>query len=155
MKFLQNNKYNILLSMVLADIFIAFSQLKMLRRSHKTDCNNIILPILLINLSKEECNVTKGIHFQIWFNTVRRTSDLRKVFLEHLEVQILPFGTNHGGVSGWPSTSHNSTNAQIRTLDQPLPSPQVTQFLEGPIPHPHPPLNKGREFQLCLKIKNI
>ena len=51
--------------MVLADIFIAFSQMKMLQRSHKTDCNNIILPILLINLSKEECNVTKGIHFQI------------------------------------------------------------------------------------------
>ena len=115
--------------------YIAFSQLNMLQRSHKTDCNNIILPILLINLSKEECNVTKGIHFQIWFNTVRRTSDLRKVFLEHLEVQILPFGTNHGGVSGWPSTSHNSTNAQIRTLDQPLPSPQVTQFLEGPKCH--------------------
>ena len=51
--------------MVLADIFIAFSQMKMLRRSHKTDCNNTILPILLINLSKEECNVAKGIHFQI------------------------------------------------------------------------------------------
>ena len=120
---------------VYTGIFIAFSQLKMLQHSHKTDCNNIILPILLINLSKEECNVTKGIHFQIWFNTVRRTSDLRKVFLEHLEVQILPFGTNHGGFLCWPSTSHNSTNAQIRTLDQPLPSPQVTQFLEGPKCH--------------------
>ena len=85
------------------------------------DCNNTILPILLINLGKEECNVTKAIHFQIWFNTVRKTSDLRKVFLEHLEVQILPFGTNHGGTLGWPSTSHNSTDAQIRTLDQSLP----------------------------------
>ena len=91
-------------------IFIAFSQLKMLRHSHKTDCNNITLPILLINLGKEECNVAKAINFQIWFNTVRSwTSDLRKAFLEHLEVQILPFGTNHGGALGWPSTSHNST----------------------------------------------
>ena len=95
------------------------SLLKMLRRFHKTDCN-IILPILLINLAGKECNLTKAIHFQIWFNTVRRTDDLRKAFLEHLEVQILPFGTSHGGASGWPSTSHNSTDAQIRTLHQPL-----------------------------------
>ena len=33
-------------------------------------------------------------------------------------LKILPLIANHGGVSGWPSTWHNSTNAQIRVLDQ-------------------------------------
>ena len=32
----------------------------------------------------------------------------------------LPLSANHDGVSGWPSTWHNSSNAQIRALDQPL-----------------------------------
>ena len=35
-------------------------------------------------------------------------------------LKILPLITNHGGTSGWPSTWHNSTNTQIRALDQPL-----------------------------------
>ena len=62
-------------------------------------------------------------HFQSWFNTVKRTSDFSKTSLEHLQVQILkilPLSTKHGGGSIWPSTWHNSTNAQIRALDQPL-----------------------------------
>ena len=35
-------------------------------------------------------------------------------------LKILPLIANHGGTWGWPSTWHNSTNAQIRALDQPL-----------------------------------
>ena len=35
-------------------------------------------------------------------------------------LKILPLIANHGGTSGWPSTWHNSTDAQIRALDQPL-----------------------------------
>ena len=62
-------------------------------------------------------------HFQNWFNTVRRTSDSGKVFLEYLKVQILKIlllAANHGGTSSWPSTWHGFTNAQITALDQPL-----------------------------------
>ena len=35
-------------------------------------------------------------------------------------LKILPLGTNHGGAFGWPLTLHNSANAQIRALYQPL-----------------------------------
>ena len=78
---------------------------------------------MLQNFGKEECNITKTTHFQSWLNTVRRTSDSAKAFLEYLKVQILrilSLTANHGGTSGWPSIWHGSTDAQIRALDQPL-----------------------------------
>ena len=38
---------------------------------------------MLIELVKEECNLTKKTYFQNWFNALRRTSDSAKTLLEH------------------------------------------------------------------------
>ena len=38
----------------------------------------------------------------------------------HSTLKILPLAANYGDTSDWPLTLHNSTNAQIRALDQSL-----------------------------------
>ena len=50
----------------------------------------------------------------------------------------------HSGTSCWLSTSHNSTDTQIRALDQPLAVKQIRQCRQ----------NKWKIFELIIKPKN-
>ena len=65
----------------------------------------------------------------------------------------LPLSANHDGVSGWPSTWHNSSNAQIRALDQPLikdeHSRKIHNCMTGNVKEPDLSLIFFKKKQLC------
>ena len=79
-----------------------------------------------LNIESELINAvnrTKNYHITLVFPCFRQYFN-KKVGTSCPELKtilkILPLGANHIGALDWPTTWHNSTDAQIRGLDQPL-----------------------------------
>ena len=70
-------------------------------------------------------------------------------------LKILPVGANYGATSGWTLTCHNSTDAKIRAVDQPL-AAYFNTFVETTLgARKRKPVTYLIEIKVCLDLCDI
>ena len=114
-----------------------------------------------LNIESEHINAvnrTKTHHSTLIFLCFHQFLD-KKVGISCPDLSIilktLPASANHGAASGWPLTSHNSTDAKIRALDQPL-ATYFNTFVETTLrARKRKPVANLIEIKVCLDLCDI
>ena len=114
-----------------------------------------------LNIESEHINTvnrTKNHHSTVIFLCFHQFLD-KKVGIScpdlSIILKILPISANHGATSGWPLTRHNSTDAKIRALNQPL-AAYFNTFVETTLrARKRKPVANLIEIKACVDLCDI